>query len=201
MHHRSLSDARLGAIAILGFSFLVTLIAFVSPYWLASDRRLYGAEFDKLGLWETCFRSLRGPNDLEYSKYYSGCRWIFFYEYKNIRGFLLPGSLSLFALHIISKIIRESVYKHEKFHRNLFLVIINNSNLILFLYPFTGTAFFVFTQILFTIGFVLLLLAVIAVLAIQLCFVIEKEIYAMKVLAMDMSAAGEHTKLLPIQIF
>jgi hypothetical protein len=48
----------------------------------------------------------------------------------------------------------------------------------------------VLTQILFTIGFVLLLLAVIAVLAIQLCFVIEKEIYAMKVLAIDMSGAG-----------
>lgn len=47
------------------------------------------------------------------------------------------------------------------------------------------------TQILFTVGFVLLLLAVIAVLAIQLCFVIEKEIYAMKVLAIDMSVAGQ----------
>ena len=94
-----MSDARIGAIAVLAFSFLMTVIAFFTPYWLASERRLYGAEFDKLGLWETCFRSLRGPNDVEYSKYYSGCRWIFFYEYKNIRGFLLPGQSSLLTVN------------------------------------------------------------------------------------------------------
>ena len=94
MERNKLSDARAGALAVTAFTFLITLIAFCSPYWLASDRRLYGQEFDKLGLWVTCFRSLRGPQDLEYTKYYSGCRWIFFYEYKNIRGFLLPGWFS-----------------------------------------------------------------------------------------------------------
>src|SRR5438128_1663997 len=87
-----LSDARKSAISVLSFSFIVTVIAFFTPYWLSSDRRVYGAEFDKLGLWTTCFRSLKAANDLEYSKYYSGCRWVFFYDYRNIRSFLLPRS-------------------------------------------------------------------------------------------------------------
>lgn len=92
MERRPLSDARKCGIGVLAFSFVVTVIAFFTTYWLASDRRYYGAQFDKLGLWVTCFRSLRGPNDLEYSKYYSGCRWVYFYEYRNIRSFLLPRS-------------------------------------------------------------------------------------------------------------
>lgn len=87
-----LSDARISLLAVIAIGGISTLIAFVSPYWLVSDRRLYGAEFVRLGLWETCFRSLRGPYDYEYRKYYSGCRWIFADEYQNIRGFLMPGS-------------------------------------------------------------------------------------------------------------
>lgn len=94
MERKKLSDARKGALSVLTFAFLVQVIAFFTPHWLASDRRYYGAEFDKLGLYETCFRSLRGPNDLEYSKFYSGCRWIFFYDYRNIRSFLMPRSYS-----------------------------------------------------------------------------------------------------------
>lgn len=92
MDRKPLSDARASAIGILAVSFVITVISFFSPYWLVADRRYYGAEFDKLGLWTVCFRSFRGPNDLEYTKYYSGCRWIYFYEYRNIRNFLLPRS-------------------------------------------------------------------------------------------------------------
>ena len=40
----------------------------------------------------------------------------------------------------------------------------------------------------------LLLIAVIGVLAIQLCFVIKKEIYAMKVLAIDLSVSGRQAR-------
>ncbi|XP_053206272.1 uncharacterized protein LOC128390560 [Panonychus citri] len=136
-----MSDARLSALAALALAFISTLIAFSTPYWLASDRRYYGAEFDKLGLWETCFRSIKNPYDFLYFKYYSGCRWVFSYEYSdgqtNLRDFLLP-------------------------------------------------AFFVATQTLFTLGFVFLLLAAIGVLAIQLCFVIDKEMYAMRALSIIM---------------
>jgi len=138
---RHFSDARVSAVAVTAFCSILTAIAFFTPNWLSSDTRLYGAEFVKLGLWETCFRSLRGPEDLEYRQYFSGCRWIFREEYQNIRGFLMP-------------------------------------------------AFFIATQVLYTIGFVFLLLAVIGVLAIQLCFIIDKEIFAMKVLASVMFLAG-----------
>lgn len=43
--------------------------------------------------------------------------------------------------------------------------------------------FFIVTQTLYTIGLVFLLIGVLGVLAIQLCFVVEKEVYAMRVLA------------------
>lgn len=45
------------------------------------------------------------------------------------------------------------------------------------------------TQIFYTIGFVFLLVASIGVLAIQLCFIIEKEILAMRVLSLLMFAS------------
>ncbi|RWS21338.1 uncharacterized protein B4U80_11138 [Leptotrombidium deliense] len=51
-------------------------------------------------------------------------------------------------------------------------------------------SFFVAVQVLFTMGFVLMLLAVIAILAIHLCFVIEKEVYAMRVLAIITSLSA-----------
>lgn len=87
---RRISDARAAALAVIFFCSVASLIAFVTPNWLASDRRLYGASFVKLGLWETCFRSIRGPFDDDYTKYYSGCRWIFAEEYQKIRSFLMP---------------------------------------------------------------------------------------------------------------
>ncbi|RWS31635.1 claudin domain containing protein-like protein [Leptotrombidium deliense] len=98
-----MSDARIAVVFVTSFAFIATLIAFFSPNWLASERRFYGAEFDKLGLWETCFRSLRGADDLEFRKYYSGCRWIFAAEYQNIRGFLQPVILlmSVQVCHVV----------------------------------------------------------------------------------------------------
>ena len=88
-----MSDARLVAIVAISITAISTFIAFFSPNWLASERRLYGMKFVKLGLWETCFRSFNSPYDLEYRKYYAGCRWIFADEYQNIRGLLMPGKL------------------------------------------------------------------------------------------------------------
>ncbi len=90
MEGKRMSDARVGALAVTAICSISTLIAFCTPNWLASDRRLYGANFVKLGLWETCFRSFRSPDDDDLTKYYSGCRWIFAEEYQNIRYFLMP---------------------------------------------------------------------------------------------------------------
>lgn len=57
-------------------------------------------------------------------------------------------------------------------------------------------AFFIATQVLYTIGFVFLLVSCIGVLAIQLCFVIDREIFAMKVLSVIMFLAGILMKLI-----
>jgi len=135
------SDARVSVLAVLALGASLSFLSFVTPNWLASDTRLYGAEFVKLGLWETCFRSFRGPHDFEYRKYFAGCRWIFREEYQTIRSFLLP-------------------------------------------------AFFIATQVLYTIGFVFLLVAVIGTLAIELCFITDREAFAMRILSTIMFLAG-----------
>ena len=85
------SDARVAVLAVMALGASTTFIAFFGPNWLASDSRRYGSEFANLGLWETCFRSLRGPEDVDFAKYFVGCRWIFREEYSTIRKFLLPG--------------------------------------------------------------------------------------------------------------
>lgn len=97
---KRMSDARIVAIAATTVTAISVFIAFFSQYWLASERRLYGAKFVRLGLWVTCFRSFVSPEDYEMNKYYAGCRWIFAEEYQNIKHILMPGILNLTFLHI-----------------------------------------------------------------------------------------------------
>ncbi|KAL3282104.1 hypothetical protein HHI36_005302 [Cryptolaemus montrouzieri] len=81
----------------LGFfalSFVLIFIAFCTASWLVSDRRITGANMDRLGLWTHCFRSLQDPNDIRAKRFFVGCRWIydpFTTGYDEIRGFLVPG--------------------------------------------------------------------------------------------------------------
>ncbi|KAI1305346.1 hypothetical protein HDE_01538 [Halotydeus destructor] len=62
-----------------------------------------------------------------------------------------------------------------------------------FLWDLLEPGFFITTQILYTIGFLLLLIAVIGVLAIQLCFIVDREAFAMKVLGFLMFISGLFT--------
>lgn len=82
------TSLRIAANGFAAFCFAAIFIAFVTPYWLNSDRRYYGAVFLRLGLWETCFRSFHDPTDLAQRKYYAGCRWILTDEYQKLRGFI-----------------------------------------------------------------------------------------------------------------
>lgn len=82
------SRVRLFANGFAAFCFAVIFLSFVTPYWLTSDRRYYGAVFVRLGLWETCFRSFHDPDDLAMRKYYAGCRWILTDEYQKLRSFI-----------------------------------------------------------------------------------------------------------------
>lgn len=96
LRRRRMSDSRIVALAATTICALSTFIAFFTPNWLASEKRLYGAKFVRLGLWATCFRSFVSPEDYEMVKYYAGCRWIFAEEYQNIKHILMPGILSRF---------------------------------------------------------------------------------------------------------
>ncbi|CAG7832056.1 unnamed protein product [Allacma fusca] len=81
------------ALAIFVIAVLLVAIAFCTPYWLESDRRIVGSKFEKLGLWTHCFRSLPDPYDQNLRRFFTGCRWIFdpFTQgYSEIRSYLIP---------------------------------------------------------------------------------------------------------------
>merc|ERR1719309_1178323 len=56
---------------------VLILLAFSTPNWLEADPRFYGTQFEKVGLWQHCFRSLPDYNDLRHQRFFVGCRWIF----------------------------------------------------------------------------------------------------------------------------
>lgn len=290
MARNSRSDARFSVLAIMALGSSVSIAAFFTPNWLASDTRLYGTEFVKLGLWETCFRSLKGPDDLEFRKYFSGCRWIFREEYQSIRSFLTPGqffsimmmfthaasSLPFFQFmwdapefrwcvlrkwksvrntsecewfevckfrkegsrnHVLYSFSTASVSEEQKENEwnpilqiimcphpviiniviillSLFIPLLSSfyhmtrsdfipmkCSLMMILSPFYDAAFFIATQVLYTIGFVFLLLAVIGTLAIELCFITDREAFAMKILATIMFCAGMFETFLTSESF
>lgn len=78
-------------LGFFAFSFILIFIAFCTTSWLVSDRRITGANLDRLGLWTHCFRSLKHHSR---DQHFVGCRWLFdpfTSGYDEIRGFLAPG--------------------------------------------------------------------------------------------------------------
>ncbi|XP_039295453.1 transmembrane protein 182-like [Nilaparvata lugens] len=81
------------AVAVFILAMWSIMVAFFSASWLVSDYRISGAQFDRLGLWMHCFRSLPDPHDEYQRRFFSGCRWIFdpfTTGYHQIRGYLMP---------------------------------------------------------------------------------------------------------------
>uniref|UniRef100_A0A069DR14 Putative conserved plasma membrane protein n=1 Tax=Panstrongylus megistus TaxID=65343 RepID=A0A069DR14_9HEMI len=67
------------------------LIAFASPYWVESYDETF-SEFKHMGLWEYCFERFRFPYH-QFDKIFSGCHYIYSFEFHIIREWLLPGWL------------------------------------------------------------------------------------------------------------
>lgn len=92
MKKRSLSG-NVG-VGVFLVAFVCVCVAFGTPSWLVSDPRIIGAQFDRLGLWRHCFRSLPNPQESDAPRrFFVGCRWVydpFTAGYSEIRGFLLP---------------------------------------------------------------------------------------------------------------
>ncbi|XP_045470552.1 uncharacterized protein LOC123677863 [Harmonia axyridis] len=79
-------------LGFFAFSFILIFIAFCTTSWLVSDRRITGANMNRLGLWTHCFRSLNNPYNKD--QFFVGCRWLydpFTSGYDEIRGLLAPG--------------------------------------------------------------------------------------------------------------
>ena len=57
--------------------------------------------------------------------------------------------------------------------------------------PATSTAFFIATQVLYSLGFTILLLTVVFTLVIELCIIIDRESMVMRMLASAMFLSGE----------
>lgn len=70
-------------------SYLLLIISFGSPYWLASYSFTHSA-FKRLGLWDFCFQDYVHPA-YQYDTRFSGCHWIYSPVYTNIRDWLQPG--------------------------------------------------------------------------------------------------------------
>ncbi|CAL1271262.1 unnamed protein product [Larinioides sclopetarius] len=77
------------ACAALGVSALCIIIAFTTPYWLVSDGLAPVEKFQKLGLWEACFKHFVDIN-YRYDREFHGCKWIFDEDYNFIQNFLTP---------------------------------------------------------------------------------------------------------------
>lgn len=71
------SPVGIAGYASAGLAVVFVVIAFATPYWLEADPRLPQMKFDKLGLWQQCFRSIFVPSDPFLGTYFTGCRWLF----------------------------------------------------------------------------------------------------------------------------
>ena len=72
---------------VLGLLF--TVIAFSTPYWLATDGWAPSEKFRNLGLWEVCLTGFRDPN-YQYDRELTGCKWLFDEDYNFLLDVLEP---------------------------------------------------------------------------------------------------------------
>ena len=80
----------LTAIALTIASFFFVLIAFCTPYWLVADGKLLKPNFERIGLWQVCFKDFEDFRH-HFDFKFTGCWWVFEEEYYIIQDFLLPG--------------------------------------------------------------------------------------------------------------
>lgn len=77
------------ATIFLFISAILLAIAFVTPYWLESERHP-DQKFRRLGLWEVCFENFQDPYH-RYDRIVTGCKFLFDEDYSFISEFLRPG--------------------------------------------------------------------------------------------------------------
>lgn len=70
---------------------LLLLVSFSSPYWVQSYDGTF-SNFKHMGLWEYCFDEFRFPYH-QFDKLFSGCHYVYSFEFHIIREWLLPGWL------------------------------------------------------------------------------------------------------------
>jgi len=108
MKNGKFNNVMLLACATLGVSVICIVIAFTTPYWLVSDGLAPVEKFQRLGLWEACFK---GFVDIyyRYDREFQGCKWIFDEDYNFIQSFLSPPFFVavqvLFTLGLVSLIL------------------------------------------------------------------------------------------------
>lgn len=67
-----------------------------SPYWVESYNGTF-TNFKHMGLWEYCFDHYRYPNN-QLDQLFTGCHYVYSFEYYTIREWLLPGILFICLL-------------------------------------------------------------------------------------------------------
>lgn len=77
-------------LVLSGFALLFLVIGFSTPHWLELDTNyITHSGFEKLGLWEACFRNFAHYKDYN-NKQFNGCWWIFSEEYRPIWSYINP---------------------------------------------------------------------------------------------------------------
>ncbi|GIY88141.1 uncharacterized protein CEXT_673831 [Caerostris extrusa] len=107
MKSEKFNHVMLLACAALGLSAIFIIAAFTTPYWLVSDGLAPVEKFQKLGLWEACFKHFVDIN-YRYDREFHGCKWIFDEDYNFIQNFLTPpffcGSSKVLVLKLLGSL-------------------------------------------------------------------------------------------------
>lgn len=85
------SESMVSGGILLYIAGMCLLIAFASPYWVESYNGTF-TNFKHMGLWEYCFDHYRYPNN-QLDQLFTGCHYVYSFEYYTIREWLLPGWL------------------------------------------------------------------------------------------------------------
>ena len=106
------NNVMLLACATLGLSAICIIIAFTTPYWLVSDGLAPVERFQRLGLWEACFK---GFVDIyyRYDREFRGCKWIFDEDYNFIQSFLSPRKYIVIKTKISDVALNLNIIRHK----------------------------------------------------------------------------------------
>lgn len=88
-------------------AFCSTFLAFCSPYWYQSWRRVH-SPLANVGLWHICLSGYIKPRDPKMQSYV-GCWWIHSTFFRDVTDFIMPRKLSDIDIIFVCKLCRRQI--------------------------------------------------------------------------------------------